>query len=119
MSPALSKAQRIAMAIAENEPKKLYKRNKRLLKMSKGQLHDFASTPESALPQRVKKKKVAHAQKGGEVKEQLKIGTPKKVRAHGQLLSPRIEPDKTTWEGRSASGIVDPRITGKKSVFNI
>lgn len=57
MSPAVSKAQQQAMAIAEHQPKKLFKRNKGLLKMSKGQLSEFASTPESALPQKVKKKK--------------------------------------------------------------
>jgi len=42
--PAVSKAQRTAMAIAEHAPGKLYGRNKGLLKMSKSQLHDFAST---------------------------------------------------------------------------
>lgn len=48
--PAVSKAQRIAMAIAEHDPKKLYKKNKGLLKMSHEQLHDFASTSEENLP---------------------------------------------------------------------
>ena len=42
--PAVSASQRIAMAIAEHHPKKLYKRNKGLLKMSHSQLHDYAST---------------------------------------------------------------------------
>jgi len=32
------------MAIAEHEPDKLYAKNKGLLKMTKQQLHDFAST---------------------------------------------------------------------------
>lgn len=41
--PAVSKKQRIAMAIAEHAPKKLYKKNKGILKMSKKQLHEFAS----------------------------------------------------------------------------
>jgi hypothetical protein len=50
--PAESKAQRIAMAIAKHHPKKLYKRNKGLLKMSKSDLHDFASTPETNLPEK-------------------------------------------------------------------
>ena len=49
--PAVSKAQRVAMAIAEHEPGKLYARNKGLLKMSHSQLHDFASTKEKGLPQ--------------------------------------------------------------------
>ena len=38
------------MAIAEHAPGKLYKRNKGLTKMSKGQLHEFASTKEKGLP---------------------------------------------------------------------
>lgn len=42
--PAVSQAQRMAMAIAEHHPDKLYKKNKGLLKMSQGQLHDYAST---------------------------------------------------------------------------
>lgn len=32
------------MAIAEHHPDKLYKRNKGVLGMSHGQLHDFAAT---------------------------------------------------------------------------
>jgi len=55
--PAKSKSQRVVMAIAEHEPKKLYKRNKGLLKMSKSQLHDFATTKTIGLPKKVKKKK--------------------------------------------------------------
>ena len=42
--PAVSEKQREAMAIAEHEPGKLYAKNKGLLRMSKSQLHDFAST---------------------------------------------------------------------------
>lgn len=42
--PAESIAQRQVMAIAEHHPDKLYKKNRGLLKMSKSQLHDFAST---------------------------------------------------------------------------
>lgn len=42
--PAVSQAQRMAMAIAEHHPDKLYKKNRSLLKLSKGQLHDYAST---------------------------------------------------------------------------
>lgn len=41
--PAVSKKQRIAMAIAEHYPEKLYKRNSSLKQMTKKQLHDFAS----------------------------------------------------------------------------
>ena len=53
--PAVSKKQRIAMAIAEHHPSQLYKRNKGMLKMSKEQLHDYASTKEKNLPKKSKK----------------------------------------------------------------
>ena len=43
--PSSSENQRIAVAIAEHNPEKLYARNKSLLKMSHSQLHDFASGP--------------------------------------------------------------------------
>lgn len=55
--PAKSKAQQRAMAIAEHEPQKLRGKNKGLLKMSKSQLHDFASTPRKGLPSRMGVKK--------------------------------------------------------------
>lgn len=55
--PAVSKNQRVAMAIAEHHPEKLSGKNKGLLKMSKGQLHDFASTKEKGLPRSVRKKR--------------------------------------------------------------
>lgn len=45
------------MAIAEHAPGKLYKRNKGLLGMSKGQLHDFAATSRKGLPAKAKSKK--------------------------------------------------------------
>jgi len=48
--PAVSKKQQQAMAIAEHAPEKLYTKNRGLLKMSKGQLHDFAATPRKGLP---------------------------------------------------------------------
>lgn len=48
--PATSKAQQIAMAIAEHEPEKLYEKNKGLTEMSHKQLHEFASTPRKKLP---------------------------------------------------------------------
>ena len=50
--PAVSKAQAIAMRIAEHAPEKLYDRNKSLLSMSKEKLSEFASTPEKGLPYR-------------------------------------------------------------------
>ncbi len=55
--PAVSRAQQIAMAIAEHEPQKLYARNKGLLSMTHSQLHDFAATPRKNLPQYAGKKK--------------------------------------------------------------
>jgi len=54
--PAESKAQRIAMAIAEHHPEDLYEKNKGLADMTHKQLHEFASTPEKGLPQHVHKK---------------------------------------------------------------
>ena len=55
--PTTSRNQRIAMAIAEHEPDKLYDRNKGMLDMSKDQLHDFASTKESRLRKKLKQVK--------------------------------------------------------------
>jgi len=49
--PSISKAQRTVMAIAEHHPEQLYARNKGLLKMPHQQLHDFAATKESDLPE--------------------------------------------------------------------
>ncbi len=51
--PAPSKAMRQASAIAKHHPEKLYKRNRGLLKMSKEDLSDFASTKEKGLPMHV------------------------------------------------------------------
>ena len=56
--PAKSKKQRRAMAIAEHHPKELYAKNKGLKKMSKSQLHDYATTPEKGLPTKAKKRKI-------------------------------------------------------------
>lgn len=55
--PAKSKVQRRAIAIAEHEPGKLYKRNKGLKKMSKSQLSEYASTGEKGLPKKKKRMK--------------------------------------------------------------
>lgn len=52
------------MAIAENSPEKLYKRNRGLLEMSKRQLHDFASTPEKGLPEKIGSKARNKLKKG-------------------------------------------------------
>ena len=48
--PAKSKKQRKMMAIAAHHPEKLYKRNKGVAKMSKKQLHEYATTSEKGLP---------------------------------------------------------------------
>jgi len=55
--PAVNKAQRRLMAIAEHHPEKVYKRNRSVLKMTGKQLHDFAVTPEKGLPQSSRKRK--------------------------------------------------------------
>jgi hypothetical protein len=55
--PAVSTAERRAMAIAEHHPGKLYARNRGLLKMSYQQLHDFASTKEKGLPHYASRRK--------------------------------------------------------------
>lgn len=51
--PAVSRAQRIAMAIAEHHPEELSAKNAGLKDMTHKQLHDFASTSEKNLPQHV------------------------------------------------------------------
>ena len=48
--PATSIKQQQMMAIAEHQPDKLYKKNKKVLGMSHQQLHDFASTKKSEMP---------------------------------------------------------------------
>jgi hypothetical protein len=42
--PAKSEAQRRLMAMAEHNPSRVSKKNRGVLSMSKGQLHDFAAT---------------------------------------------------------------------------
>ena len=59
--PAPSTAMRQASAIALHHPEELYARNKSLLGMTRGQLHDFASTREKGLPKHVKKRKRSRA----------------------------------------------------------
>jgi len=51
--PAVSRAQQIAMAIAEHEPDTLYARNRGMMNMSHSQLHDFAATKRTGLPAHV------------------------------------------------------------------
>lgn len=60
--PAVSQNQRRMMAIAEHHPEDLYAKNRGVLKMSRGQLHDFAATKEKGMP---KKKHRMHKLLGG------------------------------------------------------
>lgn len=62
--PAVSRAQQIAMQIAEHHPEKLYARNKGLTKMTQSQLHDFASGSEKGKPQYKRKLKFPNPKKG-------------------------------------------------------
>jgi len=57
--PSVSKAQQTAIQIAEHNPSKLYKRNRGLLGMSHGQLHDFAVGSEAGKPEYAPKKEGA------------------------------------------------------------
>ena len=53
--PAKSKKQRRLMALAEHSPEKVKAENRGVLKMTKAQQHDFATTDEKGLPVQVKK----------------------------------------------------------------
>ena len=55
--PAKSKKQQQLMAIAKHHPSKLYKKNRKVLKMTQKELHDFAATKTKKLPTKVKPKK--------------------------------------------------------------
>ena len=61
--PAVSQKQREAMAIAEHHPEKLNEANKGMLKMSHKQLHEFADTKETGLPERKGFQRLAHGRK--------------------------------------------------------
>jgi hypothetical protein len=68
------------MAIAEHAPSELYARNKGAAKMTKSQLHDFASTKESKLPMR-KEKHAPH--------------NPGRIEhVHMHLQTPTVAPDR-------------------------
>lgn len=49
--PAESKAFRRLAALAEHHPEQVSSKNRSVLNMSKGQLHDFAATSERGLPE--------------------------------------------------------------------
>ena len=55
--PAASVAQRRLIAIAEHHPEKVHAKNKGILGMKKSDMHDFASTSEKGLPEKVRKVK--------------------------------------------------------------
>jgi hypothetical protein len=52
--PAKSVAQRRLMGMAEHNPGMVSKKNRGVLKMSKNQLSDYASTSEGGLPVRIR-----------------------------------------------------------------
>jgi len=62
--PSVSQNEQIATAIALHHPDQLYKRNRGLLKMSKTDLHDFASTARKGLPKSKKKVTIGHLMRG-------------------------------------------------------
>jgi hypothetical protein len=55
--PAVSKKQATMFRIAEHAPEKLHKKNRGVLGMTRESLHEFASTPEKELPEKVSKVK--------------------------------------------------------------
>lgn len=55
--PAKSIALRRLAGLAEHHPEKVFKKNRSILKMSGVELSKYASTPETGLPYKVKKKK--------------------------------------------------------------
>lgn len=63
--PAVSKAQRIVMEIAEHDPSKLRKKNRGVLRMSASQLHEFAETPSRGLPKHKSSNRLRHADRKG------------------------------------------------------
>lgn len=62
--PAVSKAQRRAMAIAAHDPDSLYARNSGLLGMSREELSHYSGTAEKGLPERKGGRDVAGKGKG-------------------------------------------------------
>ena len=67
--PARSQTQQRLFAIAEHAPGKLYSKNRGLLKMSHSQLHDFAATKRSGLPEKASGKAL--------LKEKVDLGKTK------------------------------------------
>ena len=57
--PAKSEKQRKMMAIAEYHPEKLYKRNRGVLKMSRKQLSEYASTKGLHSPAKIQRRELS------------------------------------------------------------
>jgi hypothetical protein len=90
--PAPSKAMRKAAAIAEHHPEKLHKKNRGMLKMSKKQLHEFASTPEKGLPK--KKTKIKGKVHGSGVFGEADVTQGfKRIETITQPVDPDIKPN--------------------------
>ena len=66
--PALSKAQRRLMAIAEHHPEEVYAKNRGVLSMTHQQLHDFAATKEKGLKGHINNMKAKGMLKSRKVK---------------------------------------------------
>lgn len=94
--PARSKAQRRLMAIAEHHPGEVYAKNKGVLGMSKGQLHDFAATKEKGLP------KVRHTIKGNRGAEKPKPGSGMAYSKGSSIFS--VPKDIANKDGYSPAG---------------
>lgn len=54
--PSVSDKQQELMAIAEHSPEKVKAKNRGILKMTHKQLHEFAATKHTGLPERVGKR---------------------------------------------------------------
>lgn len=66
--PAKSKKQQGLMALALTKPKKVYKKNRKVLKMTKKQLEEFAKTRRKGLPRTTKQRKARHKRLYGTTK---------------------------------------------------
>ncbi len=72
--PSDSQDQQRAMSIAEHNPKKLYARNRGMLKLGHKQLHDFASTPRKGLPKHSPSESAASRVLSGKSKSPRNMG---------------------------------------------
>lgn len=84
--PATSKAQRRMMAIAEHHPEQLFKRNRGVLKMSEGQMHEFASTAEAGLPRRSKLSKSKRAMRDRSTRGSPPMSTKEIMSGYRRLI---------------------------------